>query len=413
MSKNFLCAISVAIALVCMLASCGGTNNSENHEHNYGSFIVEKVASCTEDGVKAQYCNCGAKRTTTTAAYGHSFAKWETITEATCEENGSRERICKCGAKETEVIEAFGHNDSNWLIDTEATCTVEGLRHKACTVCNKTTVTETITKLEHTEGEWIIDIESTCTEDGSRHKACSVCNETTVTEIIAKLEHTEGEWVIDIDATCTESGSRHQLCLVCGESIKTEETPSKGHIFNEWAVTKNATCEEEGVKERACKCGEKEISTFKAEHNLIYTSAREDSDNFFATYYCEICDFAIEKQISPIVATCNFYSVTPAENGFYVGYLLAVSGGTGSYSFNVIAAVNTTAQQYQVIYGNSQSGSAIFVPVSTELLNSFRAVMLRVWIMDEAGFVAYDFYFSNFFSDAYSTSIYTPYGLRT
>jgi hypothetical protein len=159
-SSNLLLLMSVIATLLCLLTAC-------EHEHSFGEWTVEQNATCTE--------------------------------------NGNKVRFCECGVKQSEIIYANGHVAGEWIIDTEATCTESGSKHQVCSVCAETVKTVSISPKGHASGEWVIDAEATCTESGSKHQVCSVCAET-ITEIIYAKGH---KWT---DATC----SAPSMCSICG-----------------------------------------------------------------------------------------------------------------------------------------------------------------------------------------------------
>ena len=159
-SSNLLLLMSVIATLLCLLTAC-------EHEHSFGEWTVEQNATCTE--------------------------------------NGNKVRFCECGIKQSEIIYANGHVAGEWIIDTEATCTESGSKHQVCSVCAETVKTVSISPKGHASGEWVIDAEATCTESGSKHQVCSVCAET-ITEIIYAKGH---KWT---DATC----SAPSMCSICG-----------------------------------------------------------------------------------------------------------------------------------------------------------------------------------------------------
>ena len=80
----------------------------------------------------------------TACSHEHHYSGWEIILEPTCTINGERERYCECGATETEIIWAEGHQESDWYIVTSPTCETEGSKHIKCTKCNKILMTDTI-----------------------------------------------------------------------------------------------------------------------------------------------------------------------------------------------------------------------------------------------------------------------------
>ena len=104
MTKKILFVIVLMLALICVLASCGG-----EHTHSYGEWETTKAATCTTNGTKAKYCSCGDKITETIVA-SHA---WK---DATCTE---AKNCSKCGLTDGS---ALGH-----------TCSIG-----TCTRCNTT-----------------------------------------------------------------------------------------------------------------------------------------------------------------------------------------------------------------------------------------------------------------------------------
>ena len=103
MAKKFLCVIAFMLALVCVLASCGG-NNQPEHTHAYGEWETTKSATCTTEGSKERYCSCGEKQTVTIAVKEHEYGEWSVSKEPTFTENGEETRSCACGNTETRDI---------------------------------------------------------------------------------------------------------------------------------------------------------------------------------------------------------------------------------------------------------------------------------------------------------------------
>ena len=189
--KKILFSLFCGALLIFALASCGG--NEEPHEHQFGSYVIESVASCTEDGVKTQYCDCGEERSITTEAYGHSFAVWEIVEEATCTTTGIEESFCVCGEKETRTVPKKAHTFGEWYNLINATCTAYGKEERICSCGEKET--NTIIPTGHTFTEWTVTKEATCTEEGTEERSC-VCGEKE-TKTISLLEHNY------VDGLCT------------------------------------------------------------------------------------------------------------------------------------------------------------------------------------------------------------------
>ena len=169
MAKKLLCVITLMLALVCVLASCG-------HEHNFGEWETTKDATCKESGTEERYCDCGETQTRDVAKIEHEYGEWTVTKNATCILDGTEERTCSCGAKETKPINALGHTE---VVDSAiaATCTTEGKTEgKHCSVCNEILVVQnTVDALSHTE---VIDeaIAPTYTTRGKTEGShCSIC----------------------------------------------------------------------------------------------------------------------------------------------------------------------------------------------------------------------------------------------
>ena len=80
----------------------------------------------------------------------HTADDWIVDKVATCTEDGSKHKECTvCGeVLETVVIAKTGHKSSDWITDKEATASAAGSKHKECTVCKEVLETETIPQLK-------------------------------------------------------------------------------------------------------------------------------------------------------------------------------------------------------------------------------------------------------------------------
>ena len=88
MAKKILCVMVLMFALVGALASCGGddsdtttatvtTTGNPAHTHNYGEWETAKASTCTAEGTKERYCNCGEKQTSSIAKVSHTYDNLE------------------------------------------------------------------------------------------------------------------------------------------------------------------------------------------------------------------------------------------------------------------------------------------------------------------------------------------------
>lgn len=62
MAKKILIITILMLALVCVMASCGGdehTHSYGEHTHSYGEWETSKEATCAIEGTQMQSCSCG------------------------------------------------------------------------------------------------------------------------------------------------------------------------------------------------------------------------------------------------------------------------------------------------------------------------------------------------------------------
>lgn len=174
--------------------------------HEYGEWITEKDAACTEDGSRYRVCTkCGEGRETEVLpAAGHKFAEeWTVTKEPTCTEPGEQVHICTiCGEQsESEVIDALGHTFSEtWTQESEATCTEAGIESRACTVCGEKE--ERSTEYAEHIYELTAQTEPTLTGPGSRTYTCSVCGSSYTEEYVPLLE----EGIINVGGIAASAG---------------------------------------------------------------------------------------------------------------------------------------------------------------------------------------------------------------
>ena len=163
------------LALVCVLASCG-------HEHTNGEWIIDKEASCTEDGSKHQICSvCDSTiKTETLTKLGHTDGEWITDKEATCTEDGSKHQLCSICEEniKTQNINAKGHSFSTWQPTEEATCLSDGLEVRVCN-CGKSE-----SRIIYASGhDYITETNSpTSTSKGYISTVCSKCQDCTFSQ---------------------------------------------------------------------------------------------------------------------------------------------------------------------------------------------------------------------------------------
>lgn len=182
------------------------------HTHLFGEWITEKEATCSEVGIRVQYCSCGESRTSVISKTEHTPGEWITDTE-----HMIRTLYCSvCSeAIKSESIEDHSHNWSEWKTERDASCTSCGIESRTCE-CGKTEE-RTTNMLPHSFGNWYTLNEATCEKPGLIERSCS-CGEKETLEITA-LGHAEANHY-------SENGTIYYYCPRCLEILKAETIKS-------------------------------------------------------------------------------------------------------------------------------------------------------------------------------------------
>ena len=250
--------------------------------HNFGEWVTEKEATCTETGTQKRTCaDCGYSETAEIAMIAHTLTHHEAVTP-TCTATGSIEywqcSVCSkkfsnadCTVEVTDseiALEKVSHK----LTKTEAkapTCTKAGnIEYWTCSVCKKlfsdaegkTEITAQDTVIAAT-GHTRSDVWSS---DGTYHwHVCTICNAE-----LDKAEHSGGTATCQAKAICdvckAEYGtttahtfiSKHddtqhwKECSICGAIDS--ENPKTNHTFGEWETVTDSTCTATGTKKHTC-----------------------------------------------------------------------------------------------------------------------------------------------------------------
>ncbi len=143
-------------------------------DHDWGEWVVERKATCTERGYRWRICNrCGLRDESEPKKKDHDFSKWKVLKEATCSKKGERVRTCEnCGYEEKEEYYE-DHTFGDWTILKAPTCTEKGERVHTCQVCGAEKKQE-LDMLPH-DFDYVITTEATDHSAGVRSKICKVC----------------------------------------------------------------------------------------------------------------------------------------------------------------------------------------------------------------------------------------------
>ena len=176
---------------------------------------------------------CGAQDTP--AEHVHSFGEWTITVAATCTDDGAKIRYCDCGEMQSETI-AASHKEYI-LPAIDATCTESGLtKGMVCSACGEIYIAQQVTPPKAHVEQVIPAIESTCKENGlTEGKRCSSCDTILIAQQTAPLKaHTE---VVDngIAATCTSTGlTDGKHCSSCATvTVIQQTTPIIAHTYDD------------------------------------------------------------------------------------------------------------------------------------------------------------------------------------
>ena len=222
----------IMVMLVALLAFTACQENTPEHTHSFGEWSVTKNPTCTEDGTKARYCDCGEKQNDTVPSIGHNFV------DGICSECGiEKENTCK-------------HSNLQILAKVEATCSENGLTEGIyCSDCNAVlTEQNNIPAIGH--DEYTYDIKD------------SECNVYNVTECkrndcdyetrvpTGAINHTLSDWENINESVsgspCGIDKIFERICMDCSYNERKTESAS-GHNYSATIISTHSYNEETGV----------------------------------------------------------------------------------------------------------------------------------------------------------------------
>ena len=364
--EKLITLVALTFISLCLFISCGG--QKDEHTHNFGEWEVAKAPTCSTDGTKVRYCDCGEMQTESVPSVGHVVV-FDKAVEPTCEGTGLTEgkhcSVCYEIIILQNEVPSRGHTE---IVDKSVapTCIKSGLTEgKHCKVCSKILVEQTIVDANgHRE---VIDakVEATCTTIGlTEGKHCSVCRETIIAQIQipiishkydnkyddscnvcgfirdAECAHTNLTTLPSQKATCTEPGwTEGRACIYCKEIILAQIIiPANGHN-TKTVVESKATCTEKGVEKTICTVcaatveiinvpatGHSFSDKWMYDNNYHWhgaTCGHNDAvsnkviHNFDASGKCIVCDYQEQIKLdTPIITTVEYDKVywSPVAN---------------------------------------------------------------------------------------------------
>ena len=235
---------------------CGARINVQMQNalgHSY-SWVVDKAATCTEEGSRHEECSrCHVTGATEAIALAeHTSDMFKHVDEPTCTEKEYIYNLCTvCSARiNVQMQNALGHSYS-WVVDKAATCTEEGIKSYRCSRCHDVSATETIAIVEHTSDMINHVDEPTCTEKGYIYNLCTVCGARINVQMQNALGHSYS-WVRTTEPTCTSEGVDSYQCSRCRDVTETRSVAALGHDY-EWIVVQEASCTRKGLRYQRCQ----------------------------------------------------------------------------------------------------------------------------------------------------------------
>ena len=249
--------------------------------HNFGEWVTEKEATCTETGTQKRTCaDCGYSETAEIAMIAHTLTHHEAVTP-TCTTTGSIEywECSACGKKFSDAACTIEVTDvtlpmaAHTLTKTDAkaaTCTEAGhAEYWTCSACGTWFLDES-GENEITDHNSVVipatghtaDATGWHGDDTDHWHVCTTCGET-----FDKEAHSGGHATCSKKATCEVCGLEYgsttdhdyqwqhdntehwKACKDCGA---VDENTRANHTFGGWVTEKDSTCTETGTKKRTC-----------------------------------------------------------------------------------------------------------------------------------------------------------------
>ena len=307
--------------------------------HNFGEWVTEKEATCTETGTQKHTCAaCDYSETGVIDKKAHTPEHHDRV-DPTCTTTGSIEYwqcgVCgkmfsdaACTTEVTDVTLPMANHTLNKTDAKAATCTKAGnIEYWTCSVCKKL--------FSDAEGKTEITVQDTViaatghtrsdvwSSDGTYHwHVCTICNAE-----LDKAEHSGGTATCSSKAVCdvckAEYGtttahtfiSKHddtqhwKECSACGAIDPAN--PKTNHTFGEWETVTDSTCTATGTKKHTCTgCDYSETGVIEKKAHTTEHHDRVDptctTTGSIEYWQCSVCG----KKFSDAACTTEVANVT-------------------------------------------------------------------------------------------------------
>ena len=122
-----------------VVSSEPANTSSKKHTHKWVSddSKTDVPATCTQEGIKYEKCECGETRETKVAKTDHAYGEWTDLDGATCGQRGQQQRKCaNCDATETRSVGVIPHA---WQVTNTVEAADGGIEYSfiKCSKCQK------------------------------------------------------------------------------------------------------------------------------------------------------------------------------------------------------------------------------------------------------------------------------------
>jgi len=209
----------------------------EGADHVAGDKVYASEGTCGELVEYTISCSaCGTlMESGSEVRKNHEYGEYISDGNATCTEDGTKTATCgNCGDTDTIADEgsALGHDYGEYVSDGNATCTEDGTKTATCGNCGDTdTIADEGSALGHDYGEYISDGNATCTEDGTKTATCGNCGDTDTIADEGSAHGHDYEWSVTTAPAPGVPGVNTGVCKHCGDT-KTEDIPALPEVLD-------------------------------------------------------------------------------------------------------------------------------------------------------------------------------------